>query len=53
MPIILAIWEAEIRRIKVQGQPGQIVSRDHISKTTKAKNVVGGMAKVCFASVKP
>jgi hypothetical protein len=25
MPIILAIWEAEILRSIVQGQPGQIV----------------------------
>jgi hypothetical protein len=25
MPIILATWEAEIVRIKVQGQPRQIV----------------------------
>jgi hypothetical protein len=25
MPIILAIWVAEIRRIKVPGQPRQIV----------------------------
>jgi hypothetical protein len=25
MPVILDTWEAEIRRIKVQGQPGQIV----------------------------
>jgi hypothetical protein len=24
-PVILAIWEAEIRRIAVQSQPGQIV----------------------------
>jgi hypothetical protein len=23
--VILATWEAEIRRIEVQGQPGQIV----------------------------
>jgi hypothetical protein len=25
MPIILAFWEAEIRRTRVQGQPGNIV----------------------------
>jgi hypothetical protein len=25
MPVILAIWKADIRRIVVQGQPGQIV----------------------------
>jgi hypothetical protein len=25
MPIILATWEAEIRRIKVRSQPGHIV----------------------------
>jgi hypothetical protein len=25
MPVILATWEAKIRRIKVRGQPGQIV----------------------------
>jgi hypothetical protein len=28
MFVTLATWEAEIRRIKVQGQPGQIVPRD-------------------------
>jgi hypothetical protein len=31
-PIILATQEAEIRRIEVQSQPRQIVSRDPISK---------------------
>jgi hypothetical protein len=25
MPVIIATWEAEIRRIVVQSQPGQIV----------------------------
>jgi hypothetical protein len=35
--IILATWEAEIRRIKVQGQPGQIVQEIHISKITGEK----------------
>jgi hypothetical protein len=25
MPLILASWEVEIRRIEVPGQPGQIV----------------------------
>jgi hypothetical protein len=27
MPIILATWEAEIERIEVPGQPGQIVCK--------------------------
>jgi hypothetical protein len=25
MPVIRAVWEAEIRRIEVEGHPGQIV----------------------------
>jgi hypothetical protein len=28
MPVILAIWEAEIRRIMVPGQPRQIVLKN-------------------------
>jgi hypothetical protein len=40
---VLATWEAEIRRITVQGQPGQIVPEIHISKITKAK-LTGGVA---------
>jgi hypothetical protein len=30
MPVILATLEAEIRRIKVQGQPVQIVHETHL-----------------------
>jgi hypothetical protein len=33
MPVILATQEAEIRRIKVQSQPGHNSSRDPFSKT--------------------
>jgi hypothetical protein len=36
-PVILATWEAEIGRIVVQGQSGQIVCKDPISKITRAK----------------
>jgi hypothetical protein len=36
-PVILAIWEAEIWRIIVQGQPRQIVHETPISKITRAK----------------
>jgi hypothetical protein len=37
MPIILASWEAEIRRIIVLSQPGQIAYEISISKIIKAK----------------
>jgi hypothetical protein len=37
IPIIVAIWEAKIRRIMVGGQPGQIVCKTPISKTARAK----------------
>jgi hypothetical protein len=36
-PVILAIWKAEIGKIAVQGQPGQIVYENSISKITRAK----------------
>jgi hypothetical protein len=36
-PVILTIWEAEIGRIVVQGQRGQIVPETPISKITRAK----------------
>jgi hypothetical protein len=36
-PITLATQEAEIRRIKVRSQPGQIVPHDPISKNPFTK----------------
>jgi hypothetical protein len=45
MPIILATWETEIRRIMVKDQHRQIVSWDVISKLTRAK-WTGDVAKV-------
>jgi hypothetical protein len=44
MLVILATWEAEIRRIVVQGQLGQIVLETPISKITRAK-CTGGVAQ--------
>jgi hypothetical protein len=40
MPAILANWEAEIRRIAVQGHPGQLVHKTQylISKNNQDKN---------------
>jgi hypothetical protein len=35
MPIILATQEAEIRRITIGSQPGQIVSRLYLKKPIK------------------
>jgi hypothetical protein len=37
MPIILAIWEAEIRRIAVRGQLGQIVYETSSFKNNQSK----------------
>jgi hypothetical protein len=37
MSVILATWEAEIRRIVARGKPGQIVHETPISKITRAK----------------
>jgi hypothetical protein len=42
MPIILATWEAETRRIKVGGQSGQIVLETPISKA----KWTGGVAQM-------
>jgi hypothetical protein len=47
MPIIVATWETEIRRIMVQVQPGQIVHETHISKITRAK-WTGDVAVECL-----
>jgi hypothetical protein len=46
MPVVLASWEAEIRRITVQDQPRTNNSQDPpISKLTRAK-WTGGVAQV-------
>jgi hypothetical protein len=37
-PIILATQEAEIRRIKVQSQPGQIAPETLVQKNLSQKN---------------
>jgi hypothetical protein len=43
-PIILTTQEADIRRIKVQSHPGQII-RVTLSQKTLHKNGAGGMAQ--------
>jgi hypothetical protein len=40
MSIILATQKAEIRRIKVRSQPGEIVQEISISKNTQHKKVL-------------
>jgi hypothetical protein len=45
MPVILAIWEAAIRRIEDRGQHWVNSSQDPISKMTRAK-WAGGVAQV-------
>jgi hypothetical protein len=37
MPVILATWEAEIRRTEVPGKPGKIVHKTPISKISQSK----------------
>jgi hypothetical protein len=38
-PVILTTWEAEIRRIKIQGQPGQ-QKQDYLKNTQHIKGLV-------------
>jgi hypothetical protein len=40
MPVILATQEAEIRRITIQSQPGQILARHFLKKTQYKKGLV-------------
>jgi hypothetical protein len=49
--VILATQEAEIRRIEVQSQPGQIVSRPYLEK--KITKRAGGGAQGEGAEFKP
>jgi hypothetical protein len=44
MPIILATQEAEIRKIRVPSQPGQIVPKT-LSQKALHKNRAGGVAQ--------
>jgi hypothetical protein len=44
MPVILATQEAEIRRLVVWNQPGQIVPNSIYQKTLH-KNMAGGVAQ--------
>jgi hypothetical protein len=51
-PVILVTQEAEIRRIMVRSQPGQIVLQDPTSKTPNTKRG-GGMAQGIGPEIKP
>jgi hypothetical protein len=52
MPVILATQEAEIRRITVQSQPGQIV-RNTLSRKYPAQNGLAKGLKVTALSSSP
>jgi hypothetical protein len=52
MPVILATQEAEIRRIEVQSQPGQIVC-ETLSQKNPSQQSAGGVVKVKALSSAP
>jgi hypothetical protein len=52
MPVILATQEADIRRIKVQSQPKQIVHKI-LARKTLHKNQAGGVAQSEGPEFKP
>jgi hypothetical protein len=53
-PVIPATQEAEIRRIKVRSQPGQIVPQSPISKKKKkSQKKAGGVAQGVGLEFKP
>jgi hypothetical protein len=43
MRVILATQEAESRRIMVQSEPGQVVHKIYLKKTTTKKGVAQGV----------
>jgi hypothetical protein len=51
--VILATREAEIRRIEVQSQPGQIVDKTLSGKKTHQKKRAGGVAQDVGPEFKP
>jgi hypothetical protein len=53
MPVILATQEAEIRRIKVRSQPGQMVQKTLQNPITHHKNRAGGVAQGVGLEFKP
>jgi hypothetical protein len=53
VPIILATQEAEIRRITVQSQPGQIVQETLSQEKKKSQKRAGGVAQGVDPELKP
>jgi hypothetical protein len=54
VPVIIATWEAEIRRITVQGQSWKTVCETTISKITRGKRMEEWLKHygACFVSAK-